>query len=108
MIEEVDREKLQVRLTDSSPFLIDFWSPVCGRCYALRPQLERALEGEQGSAVAVNVFDAPDLAEEYAVSSLPTVLIVQDGTVRKRFTDPILSTDVIETLHGYQKQVAAS
>jgi thioredoxin 1 len=104
MIAEVSGTQFDARLVQPGVFLVDFWSPVCGRCYALRPQLERAFAGDEASAVAVNAFEEPDLVERYGVESLPTVLLIEDGEVRRRFTDPILSTDVLSALRLLQAQ----
>lgn len=88
---------------ENGPHLVDFWSPICGRCYALRPQLERAL-GDDDQAMAINVFDEPELAEKYGVNALPVVLIIDNGRVVRRFDDPVLSTDVIDTYHELQRR----
>jgi thioredoxin 1 len=106
MIAEVSMAELDRRLAEAGPLLVDFWSPVCGRCYALRPQLEKAFEGDDMSAVAVNAFEEPELVSRYEVQSLPTVLLLQGGSVRRRFTDPILSTEVVDALREMQRSFA--
>ena len=102
MIVEVTEAGLDSRLAQPGAFLVDFWSPVCGRCYALRPQLERAFVDDDTSAVAVNAFDEPNLVQRYGIESLPTVLLIDNGVVRRRFTDPILSTEVVGALRALQ------
>ena len=102
MIVEVTETAFDDRLAQPGAFLVDFWSPVCGRCYALRPQLENAFAGDETSAVAVNAFEEPNLVQRYGVESLPTVLLIEDGEVRRRYTDPILSTEVVGALRSLQ------
>jgi thioredoxin 1 len=78
--------------------VVDFWAPDCGRCHALRAQFESALDrnADLGDIFAVNARQDPDFAESLGVMSLPTVLIFRDGVEVRRYTDPILSTDVLD------------
>jgi len=103
---EVTTSEFDARISgsDSGPYLVDFWSPICGRCYALRPQLEGGL-GDEDHAMAINVFDEPELAERYDVKSLPVVLLIDSGKVVGRYDDPILSTQVIEDFRKLQTKL---
>jgi thioredoxin 1 len=101
---DVTQSELDAKLAnETGPHLVDFWSPICGRCYALRPQLERGL-GDDEHAMAVNVFDEPGLADKYGVKALPVVVLIDDGLVVQRFDDPILSTDVVDAYRQLQAQ----
>ena len=99
---EVTQSEFDAKLSlESGPHLVDFWSPICGRCYALRPQLERAL-GDDDQVMAVNVFDEPALTDKYGVNALPVVLLIDNGQVVRRFDDPVLSTDVVDAYRELQ------
>lgn len=63
------------------PVLVDFWAEWCGPCRAIAPDLE-ALSDElagQVKVVKVNADEQPDLAAQYGVRSLPTLVIVKNG-----------------------------
>ena len=82
MIEELDGSKLGKLLTDEKQgVVIDFWSPWCAPCRALKPHLDK-LAGErrgQWRFVAVNTEEHPEIAERYQVKGLPTVVWYRGG-----------------------------
>jgi thioredoxin 1 len=63
--------------------MVDFWAEWCAPCRAIAPTLED-LARESGGKVSlakVNVDDHPGLAARYGVRSIPTILLMKDGTV---------------------------
>jgi thioredoxin 1 len=73
-----------VVLKEEKLTLVDFWAPWCGPCRAIGPILEElATEyGEKINIVKVNVDDNPITASQYGVRSIPTLILVKNGTIQ--------------------------
>ncbi len=85
-ITSVDDFKKEVLEEKGKIVLVDFWAVWCMPCQMLHPILE-ALETEleeKIKIVKVNVDEQRELAAEYGIMSIPTVMIFKDGKVAKQ------------------------
>lgn len=72
-------------LRSEQPVLVDFWASWCGPCMALAPTIDE-IAGEQSSVKVgkVNVDDEPELARQYRIMSIPTLMLFQNGEPVRR------------------------
>jgi thioredoxin 1 len=87
-VQEVNDSTFNTEVIESDqPVLVDFWAPWCGPCRQIAPVVEQLAGENAGSAkvVKLNVDDAPQAAQSYSVSSIPTLMVFKGGEVVDRF-----------------------
>lgn len=72
-------------LRSEKPVLVDFWASWCGPCMALAPTIDEIANEQSVVTVGkVNVDDEADLARQYRIMSIPTLMLFKDGEVVRR------------------------
>ena len=68
------------------PVLVDFWASWCGPCMMLAPIIEKFAAEKEGTIKVgkVNVDEEPALAAEFAVMSIPTLIVFKKGEIYRQ------------------------
>ena len=76
-------ENYESFINSSTPVVVDFWATWCGPCKMVGPVIEDlAVEFEgQTSVCKLNVDEMPDVASQYKIMSIPTVMIFKNGEI---------------------------
>lgn len=84
MIKHVESVNEFKSLVSKGTVLVDFYADWCGPCQMLAPVIEELDKSEQLTILKVDVDELSDLAREFRVMSIPTLMVFKDGKLSKK------------------------
>lgn len=87
MSEVVSSSEFQSKVLDAQgPVLVDFFATWCGPCKMLAPTLDEVASETAGKASVykLDIDQSPDIAQRYGVMSVPTLIVFENGQVKKQ------------------------
>ena len=90
----------QAVLNSDKPVLLDFWAPWCGPCRMVVPMVESiARERPDIKVCKVNIDEEFELAKEFGIMSIPTLVVMKDGQILRQATGARPKHQILEMLN---------
>ena len=103
-IEEITDNNFNTQVLESEKLVVvDFWAQWCGPCRKLTPLLEQ-IQNEFINEIKIVKIDADkniSTAKEYGISSLPSILIFQNGEVKEIMAGLMQKSAIISNIKKY-------
>ncbi len=97
-----DQSFKQEVLESKVPVVVDFWAPWCAPCRIVSPTIDELAKEYEGKVKVgkLNVDDNPQTASQYAIMSIPTIMIFKNGQSVKTMIG-------VQSKENYKKEIEA-
>ena len=99
-IKHPTKDEFELILNDNKVVFVDFWATWCGPCQMISPIIEQIADEyvEKMPVVKVDIDQNRELAEEYKIMSIPTVILFKDGKEVQRLVGAKSSAEYINEI----------
>lgn len=100
---EITNENFEAEVLKSDkPVIVDFWAEWCGPCKALAPILEEISSEVETKAkvVKVNVDQAGELAQQYGIRGIPTLIFFKGGEVKSTLVGNQPKAEILKNINS--------
>lgn len=100
-INDADFEKEVIN--SNIPVVVDFWATWCGPCRKMSPVIEEIAQEYEGRVkfAKVNVEQSVEIAKQYSISGIPSLLVFKGGDSVERLTGLMPKSTIISNIEKY-------
>ena len=98
---KVNKENFESVKNSEKTVLLDFYADWCGPCRMVSPIVDEIAEERADLTVGkINVDDSPELAAEFGVASIPTLIVMKGGSVVHQSAGARPKAQILALLEG--------
>ena len=96
----ITKENFQSEVVQSDkPVLLDFWATWCGPCRMVSPIVDQIADERSDIKVGkINVDEQPELAQQFRIISIPTLVVMKDGQIANEAVGAMPKEEILALL----------
>ena len=96
----ITKENFQSEVVQSDkPVLLDFWATWCGPCRMVSPIVDQIADERSDIKVGkINVDEQPELAQQFRIISIPTLVVMKDGQIANKAVGAMRKEEILALL----------